>query len=67
MKQPNSQKSYREIEADLQQILTRLEQGEYEELDELLADHATAEKLLATLQKKLDTAQLSIKKVTPKE
>lgn len=62
----DSEKSFRELEEQLKTIITRLEQGEYEDLEELLNDHSLGVEILGNLQKKLDEAKTRIIKVSAK-
>jgi len=57
-------KSFRELEQELAHVLSRVEQAEYDELDELLKDYEVGKKLIDELEKKLENAKNSIKKVT---
>lgn len=59
-------KSYRELEGELQAILERIESASYDELEDLLKDHASGEALVAEMQKRLDAAKAKIKKATKK-
>lgn len=56
------QKSYKELEAELHEVLDRVEHADYDELDTLLKDYDTGKKLIAELQKRLDTAKNNITK-----
>jgi len=56
-------KSYRQLEEDLENILERVEHASYDELDDLLKDYNAGMKLIETLEKKLETAKNTIKKV----
>ena len=60
-------KSYRELEQELNTILERIENGSYDELDQLLADYDAGKKCIEQLEKRLEIAQTSIKKVTTKK
>lgn len=55
-------KTYRELEQQLAEIVDRIEHGSYDELDDLLKDYDQGTKLIADLQKRLDTAKNTIKK-----
>ena len=59
----SSEKTYKQLEEELGSILDRVENAEYEELDELLKDYDKGTKLIQQLQKKLDSAKNSINKV----
>ncbi|MCA9346242.1 exodeoxyribonuclease VII small subunit [Candidatus Saccharibacteria bacterium] len=56
-------KSYKQIEAELSQILSRIESGNYDDLDMIIKDYDAGKKLIAELQKRIDTAKNRIKKV----
>lgn len=58
-----SVKSFRELEGELTAVLQRVEQAEYDELDDLLKDYEVGKKLIEELEKKLENAKNSIKKV----
>lgn len=59
-----NEQTFRELEAELEVVLTRVEQAEYEELDELLKDYGAAKQLIDKLEEKLTAAKSTIKKVT---
>ncbi|MFT4532516.1 MAG: exodeoxyribonuclease VII small subunit [Candidatus Saccharimonadales bacterium] len=56
--------TYKELEDDLQQIMDRIELGEYDTLDEMLKDHDAGTKLIAAMQKQLDSAKNKISTVS---
>ena len=56
-------KTYRELEKELSEVIDRVEGESYDELDSLLKDYDKGMMLIAELQKKLETAKNSIKKV----
>lgn len=58
-----NEQSYKDIESELSEVLERVEHGSYDELDDLLKDYDTGMKLITSLQKKLETAKNSVKKV----
>jgi exodeoxyribonuclease VII small subunit len=60
MKEP----SYKELETKLSEVLSRVEHESYDELDDLLKDYEIGMKLIDELQKKLETAKNSVKKVS---
>lgn len=63
-KTPNkTEKTFRELERELETVLGRVERAEYDDLDDLLADYETGKKLIDELEKKLVEAQNSINKV----
>ncbi len=57
------EKSFRELEQELSRVLSRVEQAEYEELDDLLADYKSGKKIIESLEKKLANAKNTIKRV----
>ena len=57
------EKSFKELEVELGRVMQRVEESNYDELDELLADYEQGKKLIAQLEKRLETAKNSIKKV----
>jgi exodeoxyribonuclease VII small subunit len=61
------EQSYKEIELELQEVLSRVEHDSYEELDDLLKDYDKGMNLIAQLQEKLEKAKNSIKKVSTKQ
>ena len=58
------QKSYKMLETELNEVLQRVEHADYEELDELLADYEQGKKLIAELEKRLETAKNAITNVS---
>ena len=58
-----SKQSYKQLEEELQQILSRVEVGEYENLDDMLKDHEAASKIIKDMQKQLKSAENSIKSI----
>lgn len=59
----NKEKTYKQLEAELSEVLERVENGSYDELDLLLNDYATGIKIIEELEDKLKSAKNSIKKV----
>lgn len=59
----SKEKSFRELEKELSEVLDRVESESYDELDSLLQDYDKGMKLISELQEKLKTAKNSIKKV----
>jgi exodeoxyribonuclease VII small subunit len=59
----SKEKSYRDLEKELSEVLDRVESESYDELDSLLKDYDKGMNLISELQKKLETAKNSIKKV----
>jgi exonuclease VII small subunit len=57
------EKSFKELEKELAEILQRVEHADYEELDDLLVDYDAGKKVIEELTKRLDKAKNSIKKV----
>ncbi len=58
-----SEKTFKQLEQELDEILERVESAAYDELDDLLKDYETGKKLIEQLEKKLKSAKNSIKKV----
>jgi exodeoxyribonuclease VII small subunit len=58
----SKEQSYKELEAELHELLDRVEHQSYDELDDLLKDYDTGMKLIASLQEKLETAKNTVKK-----
>ena len=58
-----AEKSYKEIESELHELLDRVEHDSYEELDSLLQDYDKGTKLIADLQARLMKAKNSVIKV----
>lgn len=61
------EKSYKQLESELAEVLERVEHSDYEELDELLADYDKGKKIISELEKRLESAKNSIKKVGSKK
>lgn len=57
-------KTFRELEQELAHVLKRVENAEYEELDELMADYNTGKEIIDLLEKKLEQAKNSINTIT---
>jgi len=55
-------KTYKELEDELHEVLQRVENASYDELDHLLKDYDYGMKLIGALEKKLTTAKNTIKK-----
>lgn len=56
-------KTFRELEHELANVMLRIEQADYDELDELLKDYELGKQLLKQLEEKLNEAKNSITKV----
>lgn len=56
-------KSYKQLEQELSEVLERVENGLYDELDELLKDYEKGMALANLLEEKLKTAKNTIIKV----
>jgi exodeoxyribonuclease VII small subunit len=56
-------KSYKQLEDELNSVLERVEHDSYDELDALLSDYDKGIELIKQLQDKLENAKNSIKKV----
>lgn len=59
----DKKKSYKDLERELGELLDRIERAEYDDLDQMLADHKAANSLIDKLQTKLTDAQNTIRKV----
>jgi exodeoxyribonuclease VII small subunit len=57
------EKTYKQLEKELSEVLDRVESESYEDLDSLLSDYEKGTKIIEELQKRLETAKNSIKKV----
>lgn len=55
-------KSFKRLEQELNEILERVEHGSYDQLDELLKDYEAGSKILAQMEKQLETAKNTITK-----
>ena len=55
--------SYKKLEQELNEIMRKIEVGDYEDLDQMLKDYAAGTKLVEQMQKKLDSAKNKINKV----
>ncbi len=58
-----AQKTYKQLQADLQEILYKFENATHEDVDALLKDYETGKHLIAALEKQLQQAELTLKKV----
>ncbi len=58
----SEKQSYKQLEAKLQEILERVENATYDDLDTLIEDYNSGMKLIAELETKLKTAKNTIKK-----
>lgn len=56
-------KTFRQLEAELETIMQRIEQAAYEDLDDLLKDHDAGMKLLDAMQTRLTQAGNTVKRV----
>ena len=60
--------SYRELRAELDSIVSRIELGSYDDIDALLADYEKGKGIIAELQKRLEEAETSLSaKATKKQ
>lgn len=57
------EKSYKQLEADLSEIMLRVEESKYDDLDKLISDYKLGMELINQLEEKLNNAKNSIKKV----
>ncbi len=60
------EKSFKELEHELDEILERVESASYDELDDLLKDYEVGNAVIKQLEKKLKEAKNSIKKAQKK-
>lgn len=58
-----STKSFKQQQSELDEILSRFEHSEHEDVDELLKDYEKAMKLIESLDNYLKKAEISIKKI----
>ena len=56
------EKSYNQLQQELDEIVDRFERSSHQDVDEMLQDNERAETLLTALQKRLDDAQLRLNK-----
>lgn len=59
----SKEKTYKELEKELSEVIERVENGSYDELDVLLADYEQGIEIIEALEKKLKSAKNTIKKV----
>lgn len=59
----SKEKTYKQLEVELSEVLERVENGSYDELDMLLKDYGLGIKIVEELEEKLKTAKNTIKKV----
>ena len=59
----SKEKTYKELETELSEVLERVENCSYDELDVLLADYEQGIKTIQSLEEKLKNAKNTIKKV----
>ncbi len=60
-------KSYKQLEQELNEVLSRVESGSYDEIDELLKDYEKGMAIASLLEEKLKTAKNTIIKVKKAE
>lgn len=56
----NPEKTFKQLENDLAAIVNRVELGHYSELEDMLKDYEAAKKIIAELEKRLNSAKISI-------
>lgn len=56
-------KTYGQLDAQLREIMDRIERAEYDELEAMLKDYDAGMKLIEQMKKQLESAKNSIKKV----
>ena len=62
-----TKKTYQQLQAELEQIVERMERGAYDELEDLLSDHEQGMKLVESLEDKLAQAKLTITKASDQQ
>ena len=62
----DKEKTFKDLEQELDEILERVESASYDELDDLLKDYESGKSVIAELEKKLKQAKNSIKKAQKK-
>ena len=60
-------KTFKQLEDELQAVLERVEHAEYDELDELLSDYKQGKQLISELEKRLESATIEVNKVLKKD
>jgi len=58
-----NEKTYKQLEQELNEVLERVENGSYEEIDQLLKDYEKGMAIANQLEEKLKTAKNTIIKV----
>lgn len=61
------EKSYKQLETELQELLSRVETADYDELETLIGDYEQGMKLIKLLETRLITAKNKITKIKLKE
>ena len=62
----NEKSSFRDQEQELEAVLNKVEDGSYEDINELLEDYKRGKKLIEKLEKRLETAKNTITKSVSK-
>ena len=62
-----NEKSYKQLEQELSEVIERVENGSYDEIDELLKDYEKGMAIATLLEEKLKTAKNTIIKVKKAE
>jgi exodeoxyribonuclease VII small subunit len=60
-------KSFKSLEDELASVLNRIENADYDDLDDLLADYEKGSKIIAELEKRLKNAKNQIVKAKTKD
>ena len=63
----SADKSYKELESELQKLLSRVENADYDELELLRADYEKGIEIIGQLENRLATAKNKINKIKLKE
>lgn len=61
----DKEKSYRQLQQELDEIVDTFERSEHQDVDEMLKDNERADVLINILQKRLDEAQVRLNKAKP--
>ncbi len=59
-----TQKTYKQLQDELQLLMDKFERSVHEDVDELLKDYDAGKKLIAELEKHLQQAELKLKKAS---
>ena len=59
-----SKKTTRQLEVEINQLLSKIESSDYDDIQQMIADYEQAKKLVDILQKRLTDAENTIKKIS---